>query len=254
MTRKTALILHRPARWIPAAAIAIAAALALSQPALANDAAVEPGIILVSAEGSAQTVPDMAVIQLTVMRQAETARAALDASNAAMQDVLAAMKQAGIADRDLQTSDFSIQPQWNYHRNRDEPETPPTIVGYQVSNGLTVRIRELDNLGRILDESISLGVNQGGQIMFTNDDPEATLSEARRNAIAKATKKASEMAAAAGVALGRITQISEQAGARPPMPLMRAEMAMAKDAGAVPVATGENSYQVTVQMSWEIDQ
>lgn len=215
----------------------------------------KPGIISVDAEGTARVAPDMAVISVTVLKEAETARAALDANSEAMEKVMAAMKEAGIEDRDMQTTNFSIQPRWVYPKPDDAENQEPRIVGYQVQNGLTVRVRDLAKVGEVLDTSVTLGVNQGGHIEFINDDPAAALSEARKEAIANARKKAEEMAEAAGVELGRITRISERADIGQPIPFARAEMAMAKDQGGrVPVATGENEYRVNVSMSWEIEQ
>ncbi|MBC7281838.1 SIMPL domain-containing protein [Hoeflea sp.] len=243
-------------RMVLAGALA-AAMLTACAPASAEDAkAPEPGIISVSGEGVAAIAPDMAVVSLTVLREAETARAALDANNEAMAAVLAAMKEEGIAERDLQTGAFSIQPRWVYPQNQNGTTEQPRITGYSVNNTLSVRIRDLSRLGAILDSSVSLGVNQGGDVIFTNDDQDTIRETARLDAIAKAKAKAEAMVEALGVSLGRITQISENAYAAPPMPMMRAEMAMAaqKADSAVPVASGENEYRVTVSVSWEIMQ
>ena len=118
-----------------------------------------------------------------------------------------------------------------------------------------MRIRDLSRLGAILDSSVSLGVNQGGNIVFANDDQDKVREAARLDAVTKARAKAEAMTAALGVSLGRITQISENSYAAPPMPIARAEMAMmAKSADQVPVASGENEYRVTVSVTWEIDQ
>ncbi|MEO4041224.1 SIMPL domain-containing protein [Hoeflea sp. CAU 1731] len=208
--------------------------------------------ISVTGEGTAQIAPDMAVINLTVLRQGKTAREALDASNEAMAAILAEMEATGIEDRDLQTSNFSISPQYVYPKQDDNQRQPPTIEGYNVSNSLTVRIRDLANLGAVLDKSVTLGVNQGGQIMFTSDDPSAAITEARKKAVEDAMEKAQTLAGAAGIELGSVLKISEVANPGRPMPMMRAEMAMASDARGVPVAAGENEYSVSVTMSFEI--
>ncbi|VVT04888.1 SIMPL domain-containing protein [Hoeflea sp. EC-HK425] len=245
------------ARRRMAVAGALSALMLTAAPAaFADDVrAPQPGVISVSGEGVAAVAPDMAVISLTVLREAETAREALDANNAAMSDVLAAMKAEGIAERDLQTGGFSIQPRWVYPENRDGETREPRIVGYTVNNTLTVRIRDLSRLGAILDTSVSLGVNQGGNIIFTNDDKDKIREAARLDAVANARAKAQAMTSALGVGLGRITQISENSGSAPPMPMVRAEMAMmSKAADEVPVASGENEYRVTVNVTWEIAQ
>lgn len=211
--------------------------------------------ILVTGEGSIDLAPDMAVLSLTVTRQAETARAALDANSSAMQEVLAAMKAAGIETRDLQTSDFSIQPNYVYPPQQPSGQRePPQIVGYTVRNSLTVRIRDISTVGSILDKSVSLGVNEGGNITFTNEDPSTAITQARIKAMKDALLKAKTLAEAAGVKTGRLLEISEQSFNPQPMQMARAEMAMSRSADAVPVAAGENTYSVTVNVSFAIDQ
>jgi uncharacterized protein len=235
-------------------------ALALAITALATlpaRAAEEPmPRIMVSGEGSASAAPDMALISLTVLREAATARAALDANNAAMGEVLAAMKTSGVAEKDLQTSGFSVQPKYTYpDPNKTDQPQEPKIVGYTVNNTLGVRVRDLSKLGAIIDQSVTLGVNQGGDITFTKDDPSPILEEARKNAVKDALAKAKTLTAAAGIATGRILEISEQSFQPQPIPMMRAELAMAKSAdAAVPVAAGENTYRVNVNVTLELKQ
>jgi hypothetical protein len=210
--------------------------------------------ILVTGEGSVELAPDIAVLTLTVTREAETAGAALEANSSAMGEVLAAMEAEGIESRDLQTADFSIQPRYVYPpRSRDEPE-PPRIAGYTVRNSLSVRVRDITRIGAILDKSITLGVNEGGNIAFGNDDPAVALEQARTMAMQEAMAKAATLAKAAGVGVGRILEISEQSFQPRPRPMARAEMAMARSADAVPVATGQNAYKVTVNVTFAIDQ
>lgn len=226
----------------------------LSPLSFADDANPVPRI-LVSGEGSVDIAPDMAVLTLTVTRQAETARAALDANSEAMRDVQNAMKTAGIEERDLQTSGFSIQPNYIYPAPRASGERePPKIVGYTVRNSLTVRVRDIAAVGAVLDKSVSLGVNEGGNIMFTNDDPSEAIKQARTLAVRDALDRANTLADAAGVKTGKLLEMSEQSFSPRPMPMARAELAMSRSADAVPVAVGENSYRVTVNVSLAIDQ
>ncbi len=211
--------------------------------------------ISVTGQGSANLAPDMALLQLTVTRQAETARAALDANSAAMADVIAALRAEGIAERDLQTSQFSIQPRYVYPKPKSgEAQQPPRIVGYTVRNGLGVRVRDLDKLGAIIDRSVTLGVNEGGNITFTNDDPSAALTRARTAAVQDAAAKAGTLAAAAGVKLGRILEIAEQSYDPVPVPMMHSRAMAADAAESVPVAAGENSYEVKVNLTYGIAQ
>ncbi|MCO5730356.1 SIMPL domain-containing protein [Rhizobium sp. SSA_523] len=231
--------------------------LALAAPAGAQEPPREPApSIQVSGEGRASVAPDMAIVTLAVTRMGDTAEAALAANSAAMRDVLAALKEAGLADRDMQTSDFSIYPRYSQpdpNRPNGSEAQEPKIIGYQVSNGLTLRVRDLAKLGALLDRSVKLGINQGGQINFTNDDPKAALEEARREAVKDAMQRAKTLSDAAGVKLGAVLSISENSLRPEPVPMMRS-MALAKEADSVPLAAGENSYRVTVDMRFGLVQ
>ena len=209
--------------------------------------------VIVTGEGTAEMAPDMALVDLGVVKDAKTAREALDANNKAMADILAAMKDAGIEARDLQTSGFAINPQYQFPQSSTGENPPPIILGFQVTNTVTLRVRDLSKLGEILDKAVTLGANQGGGIRFTNDKTDSVISAARKKAVENAITKAKELTSAAGVSLGRVLEISETSYRAEPMPMMRA--AMAKDfaeGGAVPLATGENSYSVTVNVTFEL--
>lgn len=229
-------------------AIGLAAAMALPVAAIAQESPVQPRIV-VTGEGEATVAPDMALLSLSVMREAKTAREALDANNAAMAEVIEAIKLFGVADRDLQTAGLQIMPRYNYS-NKPDGTQEAELVAYQVTNTLSVRVRDLGKTGEIIDKAVSLGVNQGGNIVFTNDDPSATLTEARRMAVAEATARANTLADAAGVSLGRIIEISEQSFASPPIP-MEAK-AFDRALSAVPIQAGENAYRVQVNMIFEL--
>jgi uncharacterized protein YggE len=231
-----------------------AAMAALALPMLATGAAIAqappPGPrVVVTGQGEAAVAPDIAILTLGVMRQAETARAALDAANAAMAEVSAAMKEEGIAPRDLQTSNFSIAPIYVYPAS-DQPSQPPRITGYEVNNTLTVRLRDIARVGVVLDRAVTLGVNQGGAISFTNDDPTAVLTEARVDAVKAAQAKAKTLAEAAGVRLGKVIEISEQSYA--PQPMTFAMKARDAAPAGVPVEAGENAYRVDVNVTFEL--
>lgn len=239
----------------PPLVAALLAGLFLASPAYANDNA--PGLISVVGVGTVKTAPDMATINLTVLREAKTAKEALENNNQAMTDVLGAMKKFGIEDKDLQTSNFSINPRYVYPKQANGVQQQPRIVGYQVSNSLTVRILDLEQVGGILDRSITLGVNQGGNIVFGNSDIAELQMQARAIAMKNALKKAGVLTEAAGVEVGDIKQINENSSQARPQPIMRAEMAMARmaaDSAPVPIAGGENAYRVTVNVTFEIEQ
>lgn len=234
-------------------ATALVAALHVPLPAMAQQAqqAPQPPRIVVTGEGEATVRPDMAIVSLSVMREAATAREALDANNEAMRAVIASLKDVGIDDRDLQTSGLSIQPRWDYQRDNDGNQNA-TLAAYQVVNSLTVRVRDLGKVGTVIDSSVTLGVNQGGSISFTNADADAVIDQARRAAVEAATRKAQTLADAANVEIGAVFEITEQANH--PMPVPLGARAMRMDAAeAVPVEAGENAYSVTVTMTFLLE-
>lgn len=210
-------------------------------------------VITVTGEGDATVAPDLAIVSLGVAETRKTAREALDVANRAMSAVIDALKKQGIAPRDLQTSGLSIQAQYSYPQNEDGTPKPPVLTGYTVSNTLTVRIRDLAKVGAVIDQAVTLGVNQGGDIRFTNEDPAGTVTEARTEAVKNAIDKARTLADAAGVKLGRILEITEAENPRDPRPLMSARMAK-EAADAVPIEAGESSYSVNVSVTFAIDQ
>jgi len=232
----------------PVLPLALAAALALPVAAVAAEPGPPPHIV-VSGEGEATVAPDLALISLSVMREAKTAREAMDANNDAMAAVIAAMKAFGIEERDLQTAGIQINPRYNY-TNKSDGSQEAELVAYQVTNTLSVRLRDIDKAGEVLDKAVTLGVNQGGNITFSNEDPAATVTQARKKAVADAVAKAKTLAEAAGVGLGRVLEISDQNTRPAPMPIQ----AKAFDAAgaAAPVQAGENAYTVQVTVTFEL--
>jgi uncharacterized protein YggE len=230
-------------------AVALAASIAFPAVALAEPT---PPRIIVVGEGEMAVAPDMALLSLAVMREAKTAREALSANNEAIAAVIAAMKTAGIEARDLQTSNLQINPRYDYTPKQDGTQEAK-LVAYQVTNTVSVRVRDIAKTGELIDQAVTLGVNQGGSITFTNDDPSATVTEARKRAVADAMAKAKTLAEAAGVGLGRITEMSEMSNAPLPMPI-EAKAFDRVQAQAVPIETGENSYKVQVNVTFELKQ
>jgi len=223
------------------------------QPAIASENPVS--VISLNGTGSVSVAPDMAILSFGVVEEAKTAREALDKNNRAMSAILEAMKQEGIEDKDLQTSGFNIQPRYFYPKRKANGEQPaPEITGYRVSNTLTIRVREIDKAGSILDLSVTLGMNSGGNVQFTNSDTSAVLKEARIKAVRDAMEKANTLAQAAGVSLGNILNITETVDRPRPIAIAQARSLNVQEDASVPIATGENTYRVTVQMSWTISQ
>ena len=213
-------------------------------------AAQEPSLLqqqglTVVGTGEVRARPDLAVVRLGVVSQAATARAALDANNEAMAALLASLERQGVASRDVQTSQFVVQPR--YHHD-PEGRDPPRIDGYEVSNQVAVTVRALDRLGEVLDEAVSVGSNNILGVEFGLDDPEPRRDEARRLAVEDARRKAEIYAEAAGLALGPVRSISEEVRAGPPQPVYRMEMAEA----SVPIAEGEQAITIEVTVNWDI--
>ena len=231
--------------------LALAAAVTLPAVAQAADAQPQQPRIFVTGEGEAAAAPDMSILSLAVMREAKTAREALDANNDAMAAVIGAMKDAGIEDRDLQTAGIQISPRYTYSNKPDGVQTAE-LVAYQVANTLTVRIRDIDKTGELLDKAVTLGVNEGGGISFTNADPAAIVAEARRKAVADAMAKAKTLAEAAGASVGKVIEISEQAPPPMPIPMRMSAKAFDAEAAGVPMQAGENAYRVQVNVTFEL--
>lgn len=216
----------------------------LAQPALAEDAA---SIISVSGEGQIAVTPDMATVSLGVTVNGDTAKAALDANSAALSGVIEKLKAAGIADKDIQTSGLSLGPVYDYSSSGN----PQKVLGYTASNMITVNVRAIDQVGAVLDASITDGANTLNGISFGLQDPAPATDEARKKAVTEARRKAELYAAAAGVKLGRILSISENSGGFMPMPMGSA--AFDKAAG-VPVVVGEMSVTASVSVTFEMMQ
>ena len=202
----------------------------------------------VTGQGMAAAVPDMATINLGVRAQAETAAEALDQTSAVAADILAKLEEFAIEARDVQTSDLSLNP--IYTRNNTGNEAP-RIVGFEASNRVSVRVRDLDKLGGVLGAVTGEGANQMYGLNFGFEDSDDLMNEARRKAVEDARAKAMLYAEAAGVTLGRVISLNEHGGSRP-VPVPMAEMRMA--AADVPIAAGESALSASVSMVFEITQ
>ncbi len=202
--------------------------------------------IVVSGEGRVEARPDMATVSLGVTTEAETAAEALDENSTRMAEVLAQLREAGIEERDLQTSGLSLGPRWDYGGGTRQPR----LIGFTATNSLSVRVRDLDTLGGILDRSVRDGANTFNGLTFGLIEPQPVLDEARRRAVADARRKAELYAEAAGVTLGPILTLTESGGIAPPQPMMR--MAAAEMSDAVPIAQGEVNITANVSITWRL--
>jgi uncharacterized protein YggE len=221
-------------------------ALALWAPQLAAaQSAPLPRVITMNGHGEARAVPDTAMLSAGVSAQAPTAAAALAANTTRMQSVLAALKKQGVPEKDIQTSNFSISPQ--YANGNGEA---PRITGYQANNQVEVRLEDVSKLGVTLDALVTAGANQMNGVSFSIRNDTTLLADARVAAVAEARLKAETFAKAAGVGLGSILSIGE-AGNEGPRPMYAAAPMMVRDK-AVPMALGEQSVNADITIVWEI--
>jgi uncharacterized protein YggE len=227
----------------PLAAAIVAGAL-LATPVLAQTA--PPAMISVTGEATISVAPDLAQVDGGVTSEAKTAREASETNNAAMAKVLLALKGAGIAEKDFQTSRLSLQPQSAPNRTG-----PAAIVSYRASNRVTVRVHDVTKVANVIDTLMAAGANDIGGIEFIVSGASKLLDQAREQAVEDARRKAEIYAKAAGVTLGSPLSISEGGGG--PMPMQFRAKAMAA-AAPTPVAQGEETLAVTVSVSWAIKQ
>lgn len=225
---------------ITLSSIAVAPALAQTMPVAPT--AIPDGTLLdVTATGKTTRVPDLATIRAGVVTQAATAAAALSDNANRMSAVLSALKRAGIQPRDIATANVSLQPQYRYEDNK-----PPVITGYQATNNVSIRFRDIAKSGAILDALVAQGANQIDGPNLSLDQPDAALDEARVDAVKRAQARAQLYAKAAGLSVSRILTIAEGgeiAGPPPPMPVYRMAAAKAADTQVMP---GESDVTVTI--------
>lgn len=229
--------------------LALAGLIAASPlPALAAESAPLAGTRLdISATGESLRTPDIATIGAGIVTQAPSASQAMADNAARMAATLAALRKAGVADRDIQTASIGLSPQYRYADNQ-----PPVLTGYQASNQLSVRFRDIKRAGALLDALVAAGANQINGPSFAVDKPDAALDEARATALAKARARAQLYARAAGLSVKRIVSISEGEGEAAPRPM--AAMAMrAPKAADTAIEAGEQALSVTLSVTFELD-
>jgi len=199
-----------------------------------------------SAHGEVRAAPDMATITLGVMTEGKTAAEAMAANAQRMNAVVASLKKAGIAEKDIQTSNLNLNPQYRYEENK-----PPILVGYQASNHVTVRVLDLKKLGAAVDATVNAGANQVHGISFGLLDPTAAENAAREAAVKALGAKADLYARATGHRVLRLVSLSEGGGyaAPPPMPMMEAR-GFAKD--STPVQSGELTVRIDISGLYEV--
>lgn len=229
---------------------AAAALLAASTaPLIAEETKPMERTVTVSATGTATATPDEAAISTGVSSEGKSAREALSKNNEAMKKLIAELKGKGVEAKDIQTAQFNIEPLYVYPKEG----APPQITGYRVNNMVSVRVRDLDKLGEVLDQLVTAGANQMNGISFNVSKAETLKDEARKEAMDNALRRAKLYAAAAGAEVGEIVQIAEDVvSAGPPRPVVFAQARMAAAEKSVPVERGEQELEARVTATWRL--
>lgn len=224
-----------------------APSLALAQQAPPQVSPPEMGTLLtVSADGKSTGRPDMATISLGVTTEGQTAQAALQANATRMTSLTQALRRAGVAERDIQTSNVSVNPQYTQRDNEQ-----PRISGYQANNTVSAKVRNLDTLGRVIDASVGAGGNNVNGVSFSYQNPDQQLDAARRDAVSEARRRATLYAQALNLRVHRIVAVSEGGGYSPPIPLPMMARAQAMDV-STPISPGEIETHVSLSVTFEL--
>lgn len=255
-------MIYTPKLRLAAIAASLFATSSLAAPAMAQNLPVAPisadhTLLSINAEGTSTREPDMAVFSAGVTTQGTTASAALAENSTRMNAVFAALKRAGIAQKDIQTSNLNVSPVYSQPARKPDGSYDADdrrIVGYQVSNNVSVRQRKLDDYGKVIDALVSAGANQVNGPDFTLSEPAAAETEARTAAVKAARERAELYAKAAGMRVVRIISISETGGYAPEIMMTARKMYDAPVAAAPappPLAAGE--VQVTARLSVQFE-
>lgn len=230
--------------------LGLCALVSATSPCFAVELKELPPSVTVTGEGQAYARPDQAQINMGVVSDAKTAAVALKANSEKMNGLINTLKNKGIAEKDILTSNFSVNPQYRYDNVSGQQRA--TITGYQVSNDVQVKIRSLPSLGEILDAVVTVGANNVNGINFSIAEPASVLDQARQKAMADAKRKAELYAGAAGVKVGRVLYITESSGTiQPPRPMMM--MARAATAESVPISAGEQESTASITVVYAIE-
>lgn len=229
--------------------LAFAAAMIFAAPALAEERTLTP-TLTASAEGSVDVTPDIVNVTLGVVSNGKTANEALDANRKDMNAAIEAIRKAGVADKDIGTSGFNVSPIYA-PRPDNQPDAPAKVIGYEVSNQVTVTIRDLKASGTILDQVVASGANQVNGISFDVSDPAASGDAALKDAIANAKRKSELMADAAGLKLVRIVSLTTDGGARPVFAAFDGGMMRAAKA-PTPIMAGSRTVNAIATIVWEV--
>lgn len=226
---------------------AAAAAILAATPADAESGEFATRTIVITGSGEAAATPDIAYLNLGVEAEGPTAAEALKKNSAQMDATIKSLRDAGVEKKDIQTSGLYVGAKYDYSRD----SSPPRIIGYQANNTVSVKLRNLDKAGAVIDKAVGVGANRLDSISFGVANPKPLMDSARKAAVADARDRAALYAEAAGVKVGKVLQISDGYAAAPgPVPVARMAMAEAK---AVPIEVGETSLSASVTIIFEIE-
>lgn len=211
-----------------------------------TDARLTPGTIVVGGTGRIAVEPDVADLQLGVSIARPSVDAARADAAAAMTAILAAVRGAGIADRDIRTTLVSVQPRYDYRDGK-----PPVLTGYDLSNSVLVTVRDLATLGAVIDGSLQAGATSMDSLSFRLDDSSEAERAARLAAVAQARSRADVLAEAAGVEIVGVSDIVEGGGPGPGYPQPKAARMMLADS-ATPVQAGTTEVSVSVTVTYRL--
>jgi uncharacterized protein YggE len=210
------------------------------------------GTITVVGVGKVMVVPDVVKVQLGVETISNTVAAATAENDKVMKAVLAALKKEGVADKDVQTAYYSIYPEYEQSQPGKEAQSPK-IIGYRVSNSVTVTIRDTKDMKKVsavLEAVVTAGVNSVGGITFSLENPQAVEDQGRKLAVADAKRRAEDLATLTGVTLGPVIQVSEVISG-PPV-VTRQNVAPAALGGGASIVPGEQEYIISIQITYAI--
>lgn len=216
-------------------------------PAASIHAPADGTLLSVSSHAEARRVPDIATVSAGVVTQAGDANAAMRQNAEQMARVVAAIRAAGIAERDVQTAGVNLNPQYRYAENQ-----PPVITGYQATNTVNATVRDLSRLGRILDALVATGANQISGPSFDVDGKDEAYDEARREALDQARRRAQMYAKTLGLRVRRIVSIDESAGQGAPRPMFARAKVMSADMAETSISPGENVLGITLDVVFEL--
>jgi len=206
-------------------------------------------LVSIAAHGEASQVPDVANLSVGVVTEAQDSKKAMRDNAEQMESLMAAIKKAGVAKKDIQTSGVSLSPRYHYQQNKK-----PKIVGYNARNTVSIKVRKLDELGEVLDNLAAAGANQINGPSLEIGEPGPVKAEAREKALVDAQERAAIYAKALGMKVRRIVSISENGNGGMPRPMMlRSDMASSKESASTPIAPGETTLSVNLELVFELE-